>query len=226
MNKANSKDSLLGSQGNTCCFEWFCDNPVIHWNAGIMLVKNLKHEFVASNSVFSNYSGFDSESLIGLDDNDMPWMENKNIYINHEKAILAGHNYNVIEPLNGVIRTFLFTNKKVIYSKRGLPSGTIATAIAFNGAVEFGNLAGTATNMKVCDYAGFNLTLTESKVLFFLLKGFSRRKVSELAGVSTCSHDFHLMNIKKKFKVSTRDQLVSFCYESHFHEVIPYHIVN
>lgn len=225
MTRNNSKDSSSGSQGNMCFFEWFCDNPVIHWNAGIMLVKNLKHEFIASNSVFSDYSGFDPKLLIGLDDNHMPWVENKDIYINHEKAILAGHNYNVIEPLNGVIKSSLFTNKKVIYSKSGMPSGTIATAIAFNGAVEFGNLAGTASSMKVCDYSGFNLTITESKVLFFLLKGFSRHKVSELAGISTSSHDFHLMNIKKKFKVSTRDQLVSFCYESRFHELMPYHLI-
>ncbi|MBP2198190.1 hypothetical protein [Pantoea cypripedii] len=69
-------------------FEWFCDHPIIHWNAGIMLVKNSNHEFITSNSVFSSYSGYTPESLIGLNDGDMPWAENKDIYINHEKDIL------------------------------------------------------------------------------------------------------------------------------------------
>lgn len=133
-----------------------------------MLVKNLNHEFIASNAVFRNYSGFDPKSLVGLNDDYMPWAENKEIYINYERDILTGMDSNVIEPLSGVIKISLFTNKKVIYSKNGMPSGTIATAIVFNGSVEFGN----ASNMKICDYSGFNLTIIESKVLFFYLKSF------------------------------------------------------
>ncbi|CDH07241.1 conserved hypothetical protein [Xenorhabdus bovienii str. oregonense] len=46
-----------------------------------------------------------------------------------------------------------------------------------------------------------------------------------MAGISTSSHDFHLINIKKKFKADTRDQLVFSCYENGLHEFIPYHIV-
>ncbi|CDG22334.1 conserved protein of unknown function [Xenorhabdus poinarii G6] len=225
MTKSDDRDFLSRPQGDMGSFEWFCDNPFIPWNTGIMLVKNYNHEFVASNSVFSKYSGYSPKSLIGLNDDDMPWAENKDIYINHEKDIIAGLEYSVIEPLSGIVKTSLFTDKKVIYSKNGIPSGTIATAIILNRAVEFGNLAGTATNMKISDYSGYNLTSSESKVLFFLLKGFSRQKISELAGISTSSHDFHLINIKKKFKVDTRDQLVFSCYEKGFHEFMPYHIV-
>lgn len=224
----NINDSRVIShehQGKELLFDWFCDYPIIHWNNGIMLVKNSNHEFIASNSIFSNYSGYNPKSLVGLNDEDMPWAENKDIYIKHEKDILSGLEYNVIEPLRGVVKTCLFTSKKVIYSKSGKPSGTIATAIVFNGSVEFGNLAGTAANMRVCDYSGFNLTVFESRVLFYLLKGFSRRKISELAGISTSSHDFHLMNIKEKFRVDTRDQLVFFCYQHGLHEFMPYHII-
>jgi DNA-binding CsgD family transcriptional regulator len=221
----NSRVIFQEPQAEELFFEWFCDHPIIHWNAGIMLVKNSNHEFIASNSVFSGYSGYTPKSLIGLNDEDMPWAENKDIYINHEKDILSGLEYNVIEPLSGIVKTCLFTSKKVIYSKSGKPSGTIATAIIFNGSVEFGNLAGTASSMRVCDYSGFNLTIVESRVLFYLLKGFSRRKISELAGISTSSHDFHLMNIKEKFRVDTRDQLVFFCYQNGLHEFMPYHIV-
>ncbi|MEN3262970.1 LuxR C-terminal-related transcriptional regulator [Sodalis endosymbiont of Spalangia cameroni] len=225
MSQIHSKDLSLQYQGSMEFFEWFCGNPVIHWNVGIMLVKNLNHEFIASNSIFSNYSGYDPKSLVGLNDGNMPWAENKDIYINHEKDVIAGLNYNVIEPLCGVVKASLFTSKRVVYTRSGVPAGTLASAIVFNGSIEFGHLAGTASNMKVSDYSGFNLTVLESKVLFFLLKGFSRKKISELVGVSTSSHDFHLMNIKDKFKVDTRDQLVSFCYERGFHEVVPFYIV-
>lgn len=190
-----------------------------------MLVKNLNHQFVASNSVFSNYSGYKPTDIIGLNDEDMPWANNKEIYINHEKDVISGLDYSVIEPLDGVIKTNLLTKKEVIFSRRGIPSGVIATAIVFNGCIEYGNLSGTALKMKVSDYSGYSLTTFELKVLYFLLKGFSRRKISDLAGISTSSYDFHVRNIKIKFKVDTIDQLVFICYEKGFHELIPYQAV-
>lgn len=225
MTKDHDRDLLARSQGDMGFFEWFCDHPVIRWDAGIMLVKNLNHQFVASNAVFSNYSGYKPKDIIGLNDEDMPWAKNKDIYINHEKDVISGLEYSVIEPLSGIIKANLLTKKKVIFSKNGIPSGVIATAIVFNGCIEYGNLAGSAVKMKVSDYSGYFLTAFESRILYFLLKGFSRRKTSELAGVSTSSYDFHVRNIKAKFDVETIDQLVFICYEKGFHDLIPYQAV-
>ena len=225
MTNYNHRDLLSRTQGELVFFEWFCDNPVIGWDAGLMLVKNLNHQFVASNSTFTNYSGYHPKEIVGLSDNDMPWAEHKSIYIGHEKDIISGLDYSVIEPLSGLIKANLLTKKKVIYSKDGSPAGIIATAIVFNGFVEYGNLAGSAVKMKVSDYSGYYLTAHESKLLYFLLKGFSRKKVSELAGVSTSSYDFHVRNIKLKFNVETMDELVFICYEKGFHDFIPYQAV-
>ncbi len=88
----DSKVIFHGHQGKELLFEWFCDHPIIHWNNGIMLVKNSNHEFVASNSIFSNYSGYNPQSLIGLNDDDMPWAENKDIYI---KQVLTDTKENI-----------------------------------------------------------------------------------------------------------------------------------
>lgn len=225
MTKHNDRDLRTRSQEDMACFEWFSDHPVISWHAGIMLVKDLNHQFVASNSVFSNYSGYNPKDIIGLSDEDMPWANKKDIYIGHEKDIISGLDYSVIEPLDGLIKTNLLTRKEIVYSKSGIPAGIIATANVFNGCIEYGNLAGTAVKMKISDYSGYSLTSSESKVLYFLLKGFSRRKVSEMAGVSTSSYDFHLNNLKSKFKVDTVDQLVFICYQKGFHDLIPYRAV-
>lgn len=225
MTKNHSNSILANSQVDKTSFEWFCSNPVIQWNAGIMLVKNLEHQFIASNSIFSKYSGFSPESLIGVSDDEMPWAENKSIYVKHEKDVLSGLDYNVIEPLPGIVKACLLTSKKVIHSVKGIPCGTIATAIVFKGTVEFGNLAGASDNMKICNYSEYNLTVYEAKVLYFLLKGFSRQKVSEMSRISTSSYDFHLQNIKRKFNVETRDQLVFLCYEKGFHETMPFQLI-
>lgn len=222
MTKNNNRDLTLGSQADMRFFEYFSDNPVIHWESGILLIKDLKHRFIASNITFSQYSGYDPKSIIGLSDEDMPWAQNKDIYIGHEKDIISGLEYSVIEPLNGMIKSNLHTTKSVIYSKKGRPSGTIATAIVFNGEIEYGNLSGTAIQMKVSSYPGYLLTNCECKVLYLLLKGFSRRKISELAKISTSAYDFHLKNIKKKFETENVDDLISICYKNGFHEIVPY----
>lgn len=201
--------------------EWFTQHPVIQWEAGILLVKDLAHRFVASNLTFQTYSGFLAKHLVGLSDEDMPWAENKDIYINHEKDILRGMDYSVVEPLKGLVKVNLLTHKRVIYTKTGHPAGTIATAIVFNSCVEYAHLSGNANRMKLTQYPGYNLTPTESRVLYFLLKGFSRRKVAEYAGISTVSYDFHLRNLKKKFQAETVDRLIAICFEKDFHEIIP-----
>ncbi|WP_145567715.1 helix-turn-helix transcriptional regulator [Yersinia mollaretii] len=222
MIKTHDNDLSYKTQHNTLFFEWFFDNPVIYWDAGIMLVKDLNHKFIASNNIFSLYSGRKPKDIIGLNDEDMPWAESKNIYINHEKDILSGQDYSVIEPLNGIAKINLLTKKKVIYSKAGVPAGTIATANIFNGNVEYGNLSGNAGKVKISSYPGFELTTSESKVLYFLLKGFSRRRVAELSDISVDAYDFHLKNLKMKFKVSNLDDLIFICYERGFHDLIPF----
>lgn len=51
------------------------------------------------------------QKIIGLSDLDMPWSEQAQIYIAHEKDILSGLNYSVIEPLPGLKKANLITRK-------------------------------------------------------------------------------------------------------------------
>lgn len=165
-------------------------------DCGIILVKDIKHRFIASNVVFSRLAGKKTESLIGLNDFDMPWADSASIYVNHEKDILRGDNYSVIEPLNGTTSVNLMTTKKVIHDAAGNPAGTIATAVEITRNINFFNLAGKSESIKVCNYGEmYNLTAMESKIMYFLLKGLKRAAISESAGVSVKSVDFHLARL-------------------------------
>lgn len=220
-----SNNAFLHSQDDNLFFDYYLDNPIIHWNRGILLVKDLQHRFVASNYNFKSFSGLTPTELIGLSDENMPWCETQEIYINHEKDILSGNNYSVIEPLNGLRKVNLFTQKDIIYNRQGIPSGTAATATIFSQCLEYGNLEGTARTLKVSNFSEYNLTATEAKVLYFLLKGFKRFRVSELAEISTSSFDFHVKNIKNKFSVETIDALIDFCYHNRIHDLFPVYIL-
>lgn len=225
MTVKNSSQFYVENQGKDHNIEFYHSNPLIDWGFGIVLVKDLNHRFVASNINFMQFSGVDPQSLVGLSDLDMPWAEYADIYKEHEADILSGHNYSVLEPLMGVDKANLLTCKKVIFNKQGIPSGTIATALIYNKSIEYGHLGGEAGKLKIQDYKGMGLTPKESKVLYFILKGFSRTKVAELSGMSTSSYDFHIKNIKLKFCVDNIDDLIYECYVKGLHEIVPFRLL-
>lgn len=225
MTMKEGKLSLSEVQALMPTIETYADQPLIQAGGGIILVKDLNHRFVASNAVFSRFSGINPYKLQGLSDSDMPWAERSDIYTNHENAILSGETYNVLEPLPGVVKAFLHTSKEIIYDKNGLPAGTTATAIIMNGAIDFSNIAGTAKLIKVYPYQGVNLTANEAKVLFFILKGMKRRQISEVMNMSLANHDYYLRSIKLKFHTDSIVKLIEICIERGYHENFPFQIV-
>lgn len=205
--------------------EKFLLNPVITIDCGIILVKDIQHRFIASNGVFSRLAGRKTDELIGLNDVDMPWADSADIYVSHEKDILRGDNYSVVEPLNGTTPVNLMTTKKVIYDAAGNPAGTIATAVEITQNINFFNLAGKSESIKICDYGDkYNLTAMESKVMYFLLKGIKRAAIAENTGISLKSVDFHLTNLKKKFRADNTTELVILAYQKGYQNILPFTI--
>lgn len=205
--------------------EKFLLNPVITIDCGIILVKDIQHRFIASNGVFSRLAGKKTDELIGLNDVDMPWADSADIYVSHEKDILRGDNYSVVEPLNGTTPVNLMTTKKVIYDAAGNPAGIIATAVEITQNINFFNLAGKSESIKICDYGDkYNLTAMESKVMYFLLKGLKRAAIAENTGVSLKSVDFHLTNLKKKFMADNTTELVILAYQKGYQNILPFTI--
>lgn len=205
--------------------ESYVDNPLINAGGGIILVKDFHHSFVASNTVFSRFSGVHPYKLQGLNDLDMPWAERGDIYINHEAAILAGENYNVLEPLPGVIKAYLHTSKEIIYNKKGYPAGTMAAAVIMKGAFDFSNITGKSKYMKVSPYLGINLTANEARILYFILKGMKRKSIADIMNMSLANYDYYLRNIKLKFHCDSSVTLIELCIERGYHENFPFQMV-
>lgn len=221
--KSTRNEQYTNIQLHTQTIEYFLQNPVINWNDGIMLVKDINHKFISSNHNFSKFSGVTPYHLVGMCDEDMPWYESSNIYVKHEDDILSGDYYNVIEPLDGVRKTNLFTSKKIIYDNNGKPAGTIATAIFCNKIIEFDNVIRKSTNLRTSGYRGYNLTASETIILYYILKGYSRNRISEKTGMTKHSYDFHLKNLKVKFRVNDKDDIIDVCIKNGFHDIYPFH---
>lgn len=210
---------------STPTIEYYINHPVISLGTGIILVKDLEHNFVACNSVFSHFSGIHPRKLQGLSDYDMPWAEQSQIYIAHEDAILAGEDYKVIEPLNGCCKSVLHTSKEIIYDCAGRPAGTIAIALLLRKFVEFDNILGVSTIQKVIPYGKLNLSAMETQVLYYALHGKKRQKIADKLNISATTVDTYMRRLKVKFNVASNADLLDKCINSGFHEVFPFQIV-
>ncbi|WP_137297158.1 LuxR C-terminal-related transcriptional regulator [Psychromonas sp. SP041] len=196
-------------------------NPFIDFNFDILIVKDNNHKFVASNTIFSKLSGVSQKKLIGLSDYDLPWAHECEKYRKHEKDIIAGLDYPVIESLNGTSNVHLFTRKTRIYDAFGHISGTIANASIHNKHIQYSNLGGASESLVVGGYGDYKLTKTEAKVLYYFIKGYKRQKISIKLQFSQHTYDFHIRNIKNKFKVDTTQELLILCYQLGFENIYP-----
>ena len=225
MTMKKGKPSLPDVQESAPTIEYYIDNPVIPASGGIVLVKDMEHRFVASNTVFSQFSGICPKKLPGLSDYDMPWAEQSGIYISHEKAILAGQKYKVIEPLIGCSKSLIYTSKKVIYDLSGRPAGTAAMALVLDGDIDFNNITGASKIKRAMTYGEYKISPMEVKLLYFLLQGFSRSKISTLLNIRTSTYDGYLRNIKIAFGVSSVTELEEKCISLGYHEVYPFQLL-
>ena len=220
-----SNELALHTNENEPTIEFYHSNPLINAGPGIVLVKDINHAFIASNPFFSKFSGIQPNYLQGLNDLDMPWAEQSDLYISHENEVLSGESYSVIEPLDGLARSVLYTAKEVILDQYGNPAGTRAMAMQLNHPVDFENIISVSKTKKVASYGDYKLSQMETKVLYLLLHGIRRAKIAEKLNTSVVSIDTYLRRIRIKLGVSSNVTLIEKCVFLGFHETFPFQLV-
>ena len=183
--------------------EFYLNNPIIEHDPGVLLVKDLHHRFIASNARFEDYSGIPPRELVGLTEHDMPWKDMADIYISYENDIISGLTYNIIAPLHGIKKVTMATQTKIIFDSHGIPAGTVSTSVPCDlNILDFTQITSGAPH-------GYrDLTKKESLILFLILKGKTRKDISEIADISNSSYDFHVRHIKQKIGAKTTAEII------------------
>ena len=73
-------------------------------------------------------------------------------------------------------------------------------------------------------YQNIYLTQREAECVIYLLKGCTIKKVAEKLGLSACTIEFYINNIKAKLKCRTRIELLSHIKNSQFMDIIDFKI--
>ncbi|HHQ4545253.1 TPA: LuxR C-terminal-related transcriptional regulator [Aeromonas veronii] len=192
--------------------EFYLDNPVIDYEPGILLVKDLQHRFVASSRGFEAYSGVSATQLVGLSDTDMPWRDYADMFVANEKETLSGLNYITIEPLHGLKCVTLITMRVIVYDSLGLPSGIASNSIPIDSNFDLSSLFSFGFVQKISKNP-LPLTKTESLVLHLVLLGIKRREISKQLNLTSSAYDFHIRNIKRKLNASSTSELVAIAHK-------------
>ncbi|MCL9781591.1 PAS domain-containing protein [Vibrio sp. S4M6] len=210
---------------DTKLMSFYLENPFLAKSNDIVLVKDAEHKIVAFNETFSRLSGVVPKDLIGLSDHDMLWSNNADIYIDHERDIMAGENYSVIEPLQGTDNVILHTTKKPIFNHSGQRVGTMAKAsFVKDDVIMHEHLGGKSNILKVMDFPNNNahLTTMESKLVYLLMRGFTRKKAAEALNISVKAFDFHQENIKKKLSLSSSKDIIFYGLSKGWQHYLPF----
>jgi DNA-binding CsgD family transcriptional regulator len=64
------------------------------------------------------------------------------------------------------------------------------------------------------------LTPTENDLLYFLIRGLTRREIAGKIAISLPAYDFHIKNIKQKFGVKSVNSVIQISLENHYYEAL------
>lgn len=182
--------------------EHYRTHPLIDFNAYPVWVKDLNHQFVASNQLFSTLCGIAPDSLVGMSDIEMPWKKDADKFVDHDIAILCGDNSIGTYQYN--LNTYFISLKSLIVDKAGLNAGTLTLGVPLTQD----NLDEIAQSRPPIKKRIPKLSKMEYQVLYLAITGYKREQIAKKCNIAPSTYDSHIKTLKKKFKVKNVHELI------------------
>jgi DNA-binding CsgD family transcriptional regulator len=200
--------------------------------------KNTDLQFVDFTDNLLPFAGLKKENeLLGKkDDEGLPWSVHADEYHQHDKDALAGKQYAAIVPFTGEkmhsslpvlctrSRCLLEDNKSIGVFIHVMPVSN-PSLIQLTYTLQKQDPSG----LNFSYYLGRNptdirLTAKENECLFYLIRGKSATLISKFMRISSRTVEFHINNLKMKFKCSNKSELISCAIQNGYMSMIPEHL--
>lgn len=194
--------------------------------------KDTNLNFTDCNVGFLKSSGYkNKDSLLGLNDYDMPWCEYADFYIKHDQDALAGKHYTIIVPFKdhtGGDHIFL-NDKYQTVDTNGIVSGTISIAIEifneslfklFNSFIKGNNSPNKACFINK-EYPNSHLSSREKEILYYVIRGKTSKMIGKVLDLSYRTVEIHIENIKNKLKCNKKSELITMAIQEGLTDMLP-----
>lgn len=211
------------------------------WNTpGCLVWKDVNSVFLGCNKIFAEVVGFKNiDACIGKTEFDMPCeaVSNAENFISQDKKVISSQQQikylDIGKYADGNVGCFL-SEKRVLSDLNGEIIGTVSHAtiienvflatlskLLFNptphaclkdllGCYEIG---GTHKKNK--------LTLREEEILFYLIRGKTTKEIARILNISPRTVETHIDNLKIKFQIHNKAELIATCIEKGLLYTIP-----
>ena len=168
--------------------------------------------YTFANDPFSEIAGFNSgKEIIGKTDKELIWHEQADFYNSCDKSVLSG--IPLLRDSQIQIRkegpTKIIITKKPYLSRNGDIIGIIGNFFDADNTLVL-ETTGDFDENKGRLYLGFTnewLSLSEIRICFYLIHGFSAPKISSKTNLSVSTVRFHIENIKSKMQCSNKNEI-------------------
>jgi DNA-binding CsgD family transcriptional regulator len=203
---------------------------------GLMFLKNKKLQYIACSSRLNQLGG---DNLIGNDDYNTPWANNAEAYRNADKRVMREE-----QPLTFLESLKIADGTELVILSRKFPSYddmqqvsgitcslSIVTSpatlrhIAILRKTDFELVALNnyqPKNYAVADHFElFNLSKSETKCLFYLIRGKTAKEIAAILKKSKRTIEKHIDSIKYKLNCKTKSSIIEKAIEYGFVHFIP-----
>lgn len=207
---------------------------VYHDTQAIVIFKDVNSNVIYANPYCLNFLGFQNqEDILGKTDKDFIWRDFSFLYAKGENAALSGESQVSLMPsvdINGNDILF-FSTRDIVTDKNKKALGVLShfRLVKDKASLELSNLLEDILNerknssMECLLEIKTNpdeLTASEQECLFFLVRGYSAKMIANLISRTKKTVEYHIENLKQKFHVSSKFELIA----QAVHEGYFYHI--
>lgn len=218
--------------------------PIFDHMPGVWVAKDLNSRIVYCNSETARMNGLQApDQLLGLTDYDLPsrlsecaeyFRSQDQKVIEHGSALQV---IDVLESEEGDWKVYLGT-KTVFTDHKGAIAGTIfhAQDMSSQKYIELCQLIASASQLTCGSHlkqrlesfflgsnprSDLRLAPKESECLFYVLRGKTVKQIAKIQNVSPRTIEDHLNNLKYKFKVQSKAELISVAIDTGFMNMLP-----
>ncbi len=199
---------------------------VINNTPGLIFWKDKSLRYLGCNENFLSISGLvNSAEFVKREDFDMPWRIYAEEYRSDDNLVLEGQQVERIEYLKDHqnIVTKVFVKKKPLLHKNkiiGVVGYTQYLAILTGKSdVLLSNQIHLNKDSVKKYYA--NLSHRESQCLFYSIRGLSCQAIANKLNLSERTIETYLINMKNKFNVNSKSELITAAINHGFNNIIP-----
>lgn len=189
---------------------------------GIVFWKDLDSHYMGANDTFHKLAGFNNKTISGKTDFDMPWDTFADKYRDDDRQA----------SLNGGIKTLEFVptckgNVMGIVEKRPIVEHhkTIGVSCRLTPITGYQDQQALVLPKKSLKSLFCGISEREAEILYYFVRGFSMRQIGNMLYISPKTVETHINNIKLKFSVANKCELINLSINLGFLNCIPASLV-